>query len=66
MRQLELKLTQKPRNTIPDFQEWLYRVNDERRLWKEKPYRMKEGLDKYNRLIADGFTFPEWNKRGVK
>ena len=23
---------------------------------------MKEGLDKYNRLIDNGFTFPDWNK----
>ena len=41
MRQLEFNYD-KPKNTIPDFQEWLYRVNAERRLWKEKPYRMKK------------------------
>jgi len=62
MRQLELKFNPKPNHNIPDFREWLYRVNDERRLWKEKPYRIKEGLAKYNRLIDDGFTFPDWNK----
>ena len=40
MRQLEFNYN-KPKNTIPDFQEWLYRVNAERRLWKERVTKLQ-------------------------
>ena len=40
---------------VPQFSDWFYEVNKERRLWRDQPLSRKKGWTRYKTLVLNGF-----------
>tara|TARA_Y100000289_G_scaffold28867_1_gene28518 strand:+ start:261 stop:494 length:234 start_codon:yes stop_codon:yes gene_type:complete len=40
---------------VPQFSDWFYEVNKERRLWRDQPLSRKKAWTRYKTLVLNGF-----------